>query len=307
MAEIFGYPSMTAARIAALRFELDDDYPVIERAVSEPKPQRGTAIHLHGVQKSYASRQVLKALDLDIAPGEFVAVIGRSGCGKSTLLRLLAGLEKADAGVLDTGAKAKIANICEQDGGTRVMFQDARLLPWKTVLDNVRLGLPGDTSSNRKLALDALEKVALADRANEWPSVLSGGQRQRVALARALVHQPSLLLLDEPLGALDALTRIEMQSLIEQLWQEQGFTALLVTHDVQEAIALADRVMLIEDGQVSLDLKVNLPRPRARGDALFAELEEHVLARILQRPDSTTNNQTEITPLATFNPLAWAI
>jgi len=175
------------------------------------------------------------------------------------------------------------------------------------VLDNVCLGLPGDTSSNKKLALSALEKVALADRANEWPAVLSGGQRQRVALARALVHQPSLLLLDEPLGALDALTRIEMQSLIEQLWQEQGFTALLVTHDVQEAIALADRVMLIEDGQVSLDLKVNLPRPRARGDALFAELEEHVLARILQRPDSIINSQTEITPLATFNPLAWAI
>jgi ABC-type nitrate/sulfonate/bicarbonate transport system ATPase subunit len=127
------------------------------------------------------------------------------------------------------------------------------------VLDNVALGLRGRRSD----AVAALNKVALAERAGEWPSVLSGGQRQRVALARALVHEPTLLLLDEPLGALDALTRIEMQSLIEQLWQQRGFTALLVTHDVQEAIALADRVILIEDGQITLDQKVDLPRPRA--------------------------------------------
>ena len=129
-----------------------------------------------------------------------------------------------------------------------------------------------------------LRQVGLEDRAREWPAVLSGGQRQRVALARALVHEPQLLLLllDEPLGALDALTRIEMQQMIEQLWQARGFTALLVTHDVQEAVALADRVVLIEDGAITLDCRVDLPRPRSRGNPQFAELEERILARVLQ-------------------------
>ncbi|MFZ6692752.1 ATP-binding cassette domain-containing protein [Undibacterium sp. SXout20W] len=318
MPELFAYPSNTVARIAALRHELDDDWGIsVPERTSDQTPKAhplvGTSISLRGLHKSYAGRGVIKSLNLDIAPGEFVAVIGRSGCGKSTLLRLLAGLEDADAGELKRGTQAtpvaQIKTTARQDGGTRVMFQDARLLPWKSVLDNVRLGLPGDRNHTRKVAEAALKKVDLADRATEWPAVLSGGQRQRVALARALVHQPSLLLLDEPLGALDALTRIEMQSLIEQLWLEQGFTALLVTHDVQEAIALADRVILIEDGQVSLDLKINLPRPRARGDALFAELEDHVLKRVLRRPspvDETTTD-TDVSPLATFNPLAWAV
>jgi sulfonate transport system ATP-binding protein len=136
------------------------------------------------------------------------------------------------------------------------MFQEARLLPWKKIIDNVGLGLKGNW---RPQALEALEAVGLADRANEWPAALSGGQKQRVALARALIHQPRLLLLDEPLGALDALTRIEMQQLIERLWQQHGFTVLLVTHDVSEAVAIADRVILIEDGEVGLDLHVELP------------------------------------------------
>lgn len=131
------------------------------------------------------------------------------------------------------------------------MFQDARLLPWKTVIDNVGLGLRGQW---RDAALQALDAVGLADRARDWPAALSGGQKQRVATARALIHRPRLLLLDEPLGALDALTRIEMQGLIETLWQQHGFTVLLVTHDVSEAIALADRVILIEEGRIGLDL-----------------------------------------------------
>jgi len=314
MAETLANSSSTVARIAALRKELDDDgeLTVNGRLTTEPGGSVGTTIDLRHLQKSYASRQVLKSLNLHIAPGEFVAVIGRSGCGKSTLLRLLAGLERADAGTLQLRnhqSPAAIPTI--QDSGTRVMFQDARLLPWKTVLDNVRLGLEGNRHHTKKIAEATLAKVALADRAAEWPSILSGGQRQRVALARALIHQPSLLLLDEPLGALDALTRIEMQSLIEQLWLEQGFTAVLVTHDVQEAIALADRVILIEEGQVSLDLKVNLPRPRARGDAHFAELEDHILKRVLRHPSTLDNSDVEGTDaqsrLATFNPLAWAV
>jgi sulfonate transport system ATP-binding protein len=268
-------------------------------------PQSGTAIRIQNLQKSYKARSVLKSLQLDIEAGEFVAVIGRSGCGKSTLLRLIAGLEKADSGSLE------FAQHDGQNNGqnnrrpeTRVMFQDSRLLPWKTVLDNVALGLRGRRSD----AVAALNKVALAERAGEWPSVLSGGQRQRVALARALVHEPTLLLLDEPLGALDALTRIEMQSLIEQLWQQRGFTALLVTHDVQEAIALADRVILIEDGQITLDQKVDLPRPRARGNPVFAALEEQILARVLQRPAQQPDAELgDVSLLRTVNQVTWAI
>jgi sulfonate transport system ATP-binding protein len=150
------------------------------------------------------------------------------------------------------------------------------------VLDNIALGLPGKDAKDR--AREALAQVGLADRANDWPAVLSGGQRQRVALARALVHAPRLLLLDEPLGALDALTRIEMHRLIESLWQRHGFTALLVTHDVAEAVAVADRVLLIEDQQVALDRRIVLPRPRVHGSAAFARYEEEILGRVLQRP-----------------------
>ncbi len=200
---------------------------------------QGTPLLLSGVTKRYGDNTILNALDLHIPAGQFVAVVGRSGGGKSTLLRLLAGLEVPNGGDILAGT-TPLAKI-QYD--TRMMFQDARLLPWKTVIDNVGLGLKGDW---REAARQALAAVGLADRAGEWPAALSGGQKQRVALARALIHRPGLLLLDEPLGALDALTRIEMQALIESLWQEHGFTVLLVTHDVSEAVAMADRVLLIE-------------------------------------------------------------
>lgn len=161
------------------------------------------------------------------------------------------------------------------------------------MIDNVGLGLSGDW---RPKALQALEAVGLADRANEWPAALSGGQKQRVALARALIHQPRLLLLDEPLGALDALTRIEMQQLIERLWRQHGFTVLLVTHDVSEAVAVADRVILIEDGEVGLDLNVDLARPRARGSHRLAALESEVLNRVLSVPG--TPPEPDLSPFA---------
>ena len=249
----------------------------------------GTGVTLRGVGKAYGPRQVLQNIDLDIAPGEFVAIVGRSGCGKSTLLRLLAGLDGLSAGRIDLdGQPLRPDHVADQ--GLRLMFQDARLLPWKKVGENVALGLSG--ADARQRVKDALTAVGLAERIDEWPARLSGGQRQRVALARALVHRPRLLLLDEPLGALDALTRIEMQQLIEGLWREHGFTAVLVTHDVSEAVALADRILLIEDQVVALDESVPLPRPRHRGHPTFATLEERILQRVLQRPDQDNGHPT---------------
>lgn len=245
---------------------------------SASQTQAGVSLQVQGVSKRYGARTVLHNTQLTVAPGEFVAIVGRSGCGKSTLLRLVAGLEPASAGALAVDGQT----IHGLSPSTRIMFQDARLLPWKRVLDNVALGLP---KQNRADAARVLAQVGLAEREQEWPARLSGGQRQRVSLARALVHNPRLLLLDEPLGALDALTRIEMHALIEGLWQRNGFTALLVTHDVQEAVALADRVILIEDGAIALDERIALPRPRQRGDAAFAALEKRILDRVLQRPD----------------------
>jgi sulfonate transport system ATP-binding protein len=252
--------------------------PTATTVVAFPSASRrkrgGAAIDARGLGKRYGARQVLSGLDLSIAPGEFVAIVGRSGCGKSTLLRLLAGLEMTDSGQITLDGAPRASHQAD----IRIMFQDARLLPWKRVLDNVALGLEGQDVHDR--AREALSQVGLADRAGDWPAVLSGGQRQRVALARALVHTPRLLLLDEPLGALDALTRIEMHRLIERLWLRHGFTALLVTHDVTEAVALADRVILIEQQRIALDQRVALHRPRARG-ATFDAIEERVLQRVL--------------------------
>jgi len=239
-------------------------------------PGAGLGLGLEGLGKRFGERTVLAELDLQIEPGDFVAVVGRSGCGKSTLLRLLAGLEAPSAGTVRADGRPLGAH---QDD-IRIMFQEARLLPWRTVVRNVALGLAPADGSRR--ALDALAQVGLADRAEEWPAVLSGGQRQRVALARALVHRPRLLLLDEPLGALDALTRIEMQRLIEAVWRELRFTAVLVTHDVAEAVALANRVLLVENGRIALDERVPLARPRRHGAPEFAALEERILERVLQ-------------------------
>lgn len=256
----------------------------------------GLPLHIHHVEKRFGSRTVLHGIDLHIPAGQFVAVVGRSGCGKSTLLRLLAGLDSSSAGDLLAG-NAPLSSV-RQD--IRLMFQDSRLLPWKRVIDNVGLGLSGDW---RPQAEDALAAVGLAERANEWPAALSGGQKQRVALARALIHRPRLLLLDEPLGALDALTRIEMQQLIERLWQTHGFTVLLVTHDVNEAVAVADRVILIEEGRIGLDLPIALPRPRARASAVLAALEAQVLERVLAQPQAEIAEPISLLPTQ----LRWAL
>ena len=242
----------------------------------------GMHIKLEGLRKSFGTHAVLQGIDLEVMPGEFVAIVGRSGCGKSTMLRLIAGLDVPSAGnvFLDGRTSHRI------NPTVRMMFQDARLLPWQRVLANVELGLIGSKESDKQTALQVLQQVGLRERAREWPAVLSGGQRQRVALARALVSEPRVLLLDEPLGALDALTRIEMQHLLEQLWQEKKFTALLITHDVEEAVVLADRVVLIEQGRIELDFQVSLPRPRARGNAVFAKTVECILQRVMGKHES---------------------
>jgi sulfonate transport system ATP-binding protein len=247
---------------------------------SEPRCSRGVSVAIKKVSIAFGGRTVLEDFDIEISAGEFVAIVGRSGCGKSTLLRSVVGLETPHTGTIVLGKVAD--HVAAQHGkpDVRVMFQDSRLLPWRRVLQNVMLGL--DPALVRQ-AQRVLAQVGLAERANDWPATLSGGQRQRVALARALVHDPNLLLLDEPLGSLDALTRIEMQQLIEDIWRSRGFTAMLVTHDVAEAISLADRVILIEGGRVALDEVVNIPRPRTRGSARFAALEERILGRVLQR------------------------
>ena len=236
---------------------------------------KGAQVKVMGLTKTYGSNQVLQSLDLEIAPGEFVVVVGRSGGGKSTLLRIVAGFERpTDGGVLMDGEPLKGRNRC-----ARVMFQNPRLLPWETVVENVGLGL--NKKDWRQKAEKALKQVGLAQRALDWPAVLSGGQKQRVALARALVREPRLLMLDEPLGALDALTRIEMQRLIETIWQEKKFTAFLITHDVDEAVMLGDRILLIDNGQITMDTRVSLPRPRKRKDQEFVTLAEKVLERLM--------------------------
>jgi len=248
--------------------------------VTEPEtaqvPANGADILIEQLYKFYGEVKVLEDLDLHIQAGEFVAVVGRSGCGKSTLLRLIAQLEKASYGEIKfQSARHFREGITNAD--IRVMFQDPRLLPWKSVLQNVQLGLPKE---QHQLAATLLEKVGLKEKASQWPARLSGGQRQRAALARALSHSPRILLLDEPLGALDALTRLEMQNLIERLWKEQGFTAILVTHDVSEAVQLADRIILLDQGHIAHNFQVNLPRPRKKSIA-FAQLEQQVLDAVL--------------------------
>ncbi len=232
--------------------------------------QGGGGVRVRGLHKAYGGKPVLSGLDLDIEPGEFLAIVGKSGCGKSTVLRLLAGLETADGGTVDIEGGAS---------AVRLMFQEARLLPWRRVLANV--ALDRTDAATLKAARAALEQVGLGDKADEWPATLSGGQRQRVALARALLSRPRLLLLDEPLGALDALTRLEMQNLLAAVWRDRGCTVVLVTHDVSEAVRLADRVILLEAGEIAAIYPVPLSHPRPLASSGVQALEAQILGRIL--------------------------
>ncbi|MEU8933156.1 ABC transporter ATP-binding protein [Streptomyces sp. NPDC048409] len=208
------------------------------------------AVRLRGLTRSFGDRTVLDGIDLDLPAGQFTALLGHSGSGKSTLLRALAGLDHAVRGSGELSAPERVS----------VVFQDSRLLPWQRVLDNVVLGLDGKDARDR--GRSALDEVGLGGRERAWPGELSGGEAQRAALARSLVREPELLLADEPFGALDALTRIRMHHLLRELWQRHRPTVLLVTHDVDEAVVLADRVLVLENGRIGLDLAVDHDRPR---------------------------------------------
>jgi sulfonate transport system ATP-binding protein len=260
---------------------------VIEFARTESRPPRayGLAVDVQGLCKSFGENHVLNGIDLQVRAGQFVAIVGRSGCGKSTLLRLLLGLEQPSAG---TFAFADETHRVNDPRVARVMFQEPRLLPWASVIANVEVGLGTDrkVAGARERALATLRAVELAEKRDAWPAALSGGQKQRVSLARALVSRPRILALDEPLGALDALTRITMQRLLERVWLDQRFTALLVTHDVAKAVTLADRVIMIDNGTIALDVRVDLPRPRQRGSADVAALEGRILGALFAGAES---------------------
>ena len=231
-------------------------------------PPAGAAVEVRGLGRRFGDRAVLAGVDLTIAPGEFVALLGRSGSGKSTLLRALAGLDgDYDGTALVPRSRA-------------VVFQEPRLLPWSRALANVTVGLPRGPATE-EAGRAALREVGLGGHLRAWPATLSGGEAQRVALARALVRQPALLLLDEPFGALDALTRIRMHALLQDLCARHRPAVLLVTHDVDEAVTLADRVLVLGDGRIAHDERVRLgDGARVRADPAFAELRDRLLAQL---------------------------
>ena len=226
----------------------------------------GPAARVRGLSRAFGGRVVLDGVDLDIAPGEFVAMLGVSGTGKSTLLRALAGLDREVTGELSV------------PGPVAVAFQEPRLLPWRRVLANVALGLRAPDPAG--VARRALDEVGLAERAAAWPLTLSGGEAQRAALARALVREPSLLLLDEPFSALDALTRIAMHRLVLRLWERHRPAVLLVTHDVDEALILADRVLVLASGRIVFSGPVEVPRPRDRDNPGLTALRHRLLTEL---------------------------
>ena len=235
--------------------------------------------------RAFGDTHVLRSIDLDIATGEFVALLGRSGCGKSTLLRSLAGLDRAPAGEV------------EVTGRTGVAFQEPRLLPWRTVHQNVALALLNSPERKQRVALaeQALAEVGLSDKLDAWPLQLSGGQAQRVSLARALVSNPALLLLDEPFSALDALTRIETHQLVIELWRRHSMAILIVTHDVDEAVALADRVVVMDGGRIAHEWRITARRDdRDHTTPEIARLRAELLDALGVQPTPANPHRTDL-------------
>ncbi|MFO6451405.1 MULTISPECIES: ABC transporter ATP-binding protein [unclassified Aeromicrobium] len=225
------------------------------------------AVRLSGVDKRFGDRVILDGVDLTIRRGEFVALLGASGSGKTTLLRILASLDRATEGELEVSPQRS------------VVFQDARLLPFHKVWRNVRLGLRRDRAPRERI-LDALAEVGLQDHADAWPKTLSGGEAQRVALARALIRDPHLLLLDEPFAALDALTRLRMHDLVLGLWRRHRPAVLFITHDVDEAILLADRILVLDQGRFAEDLTIDVPREERREWSGFLDTRARLLRHL---------------------------
>jgi sulfonate transport system ATP-binding protein len=235
-------------------------------ALTDASDVTDTAVAVRGLHRVFGDRTVIDGLDLSIRPGEFVALIGASGGGKSTLLRILANLDHGYTGTVQTPSRRT------------VVFQDARLLPWMSALENVVLGLSGRDLADRGRA--ALNEVSLSHRVDAWPLTLSGGEAQRVSIARALIREPELLLLDEPFQALDALTRLQMYTLVRRLCEQHRPAVLLVTHDVDEALLLADRVAVLRNGKLAVDLPVELPAQHRRRDPRFVIQSERLLAEL---------------------------
>lgn len=249
---------------AAIPIPHDISLPPEENSEISPQPE---AVQVKGVTRIFHQQRVLDSLDITIRKGEFIALLGASGSGKTTLLRILAGLDAPDEGEAWVPSKRTVA------------FQEPRLVQSKSVWRNVVVGLPRQLAT-RERAVRALSEVSLDHRADAWPATLSGGEAQRAALARALVREPELLLLDEPFAALDALTRLRMQRLIRELCAAHGPATLLVTHDVEEAILLADRVLVLREGRIAFDERVSLPQPRRAGGEAFDTLRGRLLAQL---------------------------
>jgi sulfonate transport system ATP-binding protein len=257
---------------------------MVAQAIAEPitYPAVGASVDIENVSHAFDIEgellPVLEDVSLRIEPGEFVALLGPSGCGKSTLLRLVAGLEPPRSGSLREDG----ALIRNPHPSRVVVFQDPTLFPWRNVWDNVALGLEaqGVLKQQRQRVDDTIDLVGLSNFRNVYPHQLSGGMAQRAALARALVNDPKVLILDEPLGKLDSLTRIAMQTELVSLWQRKGFTTLLVTHDAEEALVLANRVIVLSDrpAKIEADIRVERPHPRHRGDPYLADLRRQILA-----------------------------
>lgn len=226
------------------------------------------SVRVGSLTRRFGTRAILNNINAEIHAGEFVALLGRSGSGKSTFLRALAGIDRDTSGGGTIRVPARRA----------VLFQDARLLPWATVLDNVLLGTEERGADPRARAV--LAEVGLKGRERDWPKTLSGGEQQRVALARSLIREPELLLLDEPFSALDALTKIQMQALLADVWKRHAPAALLVTHDVDEALILADRILILDAGRIASDICITAPRPRVASNTEIVRLRNKILQQL---------------------------
>ncbi|SDV48904.1 ABC transporter ATP-binding protein [Chitinasiproducens palmae] len=245
----------------------------VSAARAHAAPKGSVAVHLGGLSKSFVGADgtpvdALRDIDLDIAPGEVLCVLGASGCGKSTLLRIIAGLERADTGHVQVGGTTVVGAGLDRG----FVFQDHRLVPWMSVRQNVELAMHREPpAERRRVANDVLARVGLRDFGGAWPAQLSGGMAQRVAIARALAHGPRVLLLDEPFGALDAITRMQLQDEFLGIQAREGITTVLVTHDIEEALYLGDRIVVLSarPGRVRAVVPVSLPRPRDRADPAF--------------------------------------